>query len=401
MIVAADDTAERHVLGAGTLSLRISRQDVDDLFVVAERQNPKRAFVFVSTVLGRHIPVAPAAHRAALVALARKVAPAVCAGPILVMSYAETAIGLGLGVAEELARLAPTAEITYLPTTRFPVPGHPVWFEIEEAHSHAVDHTVLRPDPALGAEACKTLVLVDDETTTGATFRNLGTGLASAGLRPERVVLVTLTDWSGGSAAGALSSVFPGADVRALSLLSGAWGFAPKATAPARALPRPVPAACPAWSPAAGQTWAVPRQGVRVDGAGSPQDRYARLVADGVLPSPGPARMLVIGAGEHAWQPFLAAEAMATTGAEIRFITTTRSPVRPGGAIAHQIAFPDHYGLGLPMYLNNVVPEAWDDIVLMTETGAAGVPAALRAALGKGRVVDGAGHVLPMLDDTP
>ena len=34
-----------------------------DLFDIAERRNPKRAFLFVSKVLGRHIPVSPQVMR--------------------------------------------------------------------------------------------------------------------------------------------------------------------------------------------------------------------------------------------------------------------------------------------------------------------------------------------------
>jgi hypothetical protein len=67
LTVPEEDT---HVLGTGTLSLSIDHAEQDDLFRVAERRNPKRAFLFVSTVLGRHIPVRPDAHRKALKALA-------------------------------------------------------------------------------------------------------------------------------------------------------------------------------------------------------------------------------------------------------------------------------------------------------------------------------------------
>ena len=57
---------DTHVLSTGTLSLSISNSMQDGLFRIAERQNPKRAFLFVSTVLGRHIPVRPEVHRKAL-----------------------------------------------------------------------------------------------------------------------------------------------------------------------------------------------------------------------------------------------------------------------------------------------------------------------------------------------
>ena len=44
----------------------------------------------------------------------------------------------------------------------------------------------------------RTLVLIDDEATTGNTFINLLQALRDAGLdKVTRVVTVTLTDWSG------------------------------------------------------------------------------------------------------------------------------------------------------------------------------------------------------------
>ena len=57
-------------LEAGKLTLTLASHDGPELFRIAERINPKRAFLFVSTILGRHIPVKPTEHREALQALA-------------------------------------------------------------------------------------------------------------------------------------------------------------------------------------------------------------------------------------------------------------------------------------------------------------------------------------------
>lgn len=108
-----------HALHAGLLTLSISHQSQDGLFQIAERENPKRAFLFVSRVLGRHIPVDPANHRAVLSALVERILPHIGVGSVLVMSYAETAIGLGLGVFDLLAPRVPSQRVGYLPTTRF------------------------------------------------------------------------------------------------------------------------------------------------------------------------------------------------------------------------------------------------------------------------------------------
>jgi hypothetical protein len=56
---------EEFHLSTGTFALEVTDPDRLRLFKIAERQNPKRAFLFVSTVLGRHIPVRPQALREA------------------------------------------------------------------------------------------------------------------------------------------------------------------------------------------------------------------------------------------------------------------------------------------------------------------------------------------------
>src|SRR6056297_3893710 len=85
-------------LQAGALTLTTGPAPGPELFRIAERINPKRAFLFVSTVLGRHIPVDPVAHRAALRRLSEGVSAHLLQGPVFVMGFAETAVGIGAGV---------------------------------------------------------------------------------------------------------------------------------------------------------------------------------------------------------------------------------------------------------------------------------------------------------------
>ena len=83
----------------GRLSVRVTSADSspEALFGFAERRNPKRAFLFVSIVLGRHIPVAPSVMQASFESLATKI-PSDLPGPVLFIGMAETAVGLGAGV---------------------------------------------------------------------------------------------------------------------------------------------------------------------------------------------------------------------------------------------------------------------------------------------------------------
>lgn len=213
-----DPAPQRYRLPTGWLDLRIQGQQLPhELFRIAARQNPKRGFLFVSTVLGRHIPVRPSLHREVLRHLASACLPHLPEGPILVMGFAETAIGLGAGVAQEIARHRPGA--SYLPTTRHPVPGQG-WLGFSEPHSHASAHEIMRPTASALPDGL-TLVLVDDEMTTGTTVANLVTALQTGGLQPARILLVTLTDWSGGRAAALVTARSAIPDVRSISLMQG------------------------------------------------------------------------------------------------------------------------------------------------------------------------------------
>lgn len=138
---------------------------IDQLVVPGLRRNPKRAHLWVSTVLGKHIPVPPAAIFAAADDLGDLVSTALQSHEIsdsLVFGFAETATGLGHAVAHRIGAGQ------YLQSTRRAQVGVPVVARFEEGHSHATDHLIVPTDP----DTLRTdlpVVLVDDEISTGAT----------------------------------------------------------------------------------------------------------------------------------------------------------------------------------------------------------------------------------------
>jgi len=373
-----------YALGTGSLTLGVRSAPAQPLFRLAERINPKRAFLFVSTVLGRHIPVRPSDHFRAINALVDRCRPEELEGPVLVMGYAETAVGIGAAVARGLARRAGSADLLYISTTRHPVPGRE-WVSFSEGHSHATEHHVLRPDPhpALSSPDT-TLVLVDDETTTGSTFAELTRALIKGGVKPKRVLLVTLTDWSGGAAERSLMDLLPDATVRSVSLLEGSWSWVPDPLSERRELPGGAPRAHGFWTPASSGS---PRDGIR-DWSVETMTRIARDL-DPAARSP----FLIIGTGEHVWEPMLLGEALEKAGADVRVVATTRSPILPGEVIRHKVTFPDHFGVGVPMYLHNVPPRPAARVVVVTETGADRICPALRSHLGSGLILDGSGQL--------
>jgi hypothetical protein len=116
----------------------------DALFGFAERKNPKRAFLFVSKVLGRHIPVKPSVMQQTYENLAAQV-PTDLPGPVIVFGMAETAVGLGAGVHRALQ--STRDDTFYLVSSRHDL-GTPIFARFEEEHSHASAHLIHMPADA-------------------------------------------------------------------------------------------------------------------------------------------------------------------------------------------------------------------------------------------------------------
>lgn len=88
-----------------------------------------------------------------------------------------------------------------------------------------------------------------------------------------------------------------------------------------------------------------------------------------------------MGSGEFVWEPFLLAERLENQGAEVKFSSSTRSPISTGFAIESVIAFADNYGLGIPNFVYNVAHQQFDRILLCIETPTDSVSPVLLDAL--------------------
>ena len=351
-------------LEQGTLNLTIESgtHTPDELFGFAQRRNPKRAFLFVSKVLGRHIPVSPAVMRNATDTLAAQI-PADLPGPMLVIGMAETAIALGAGVQQALSR--ERDDTLYLCTTRHPL-DLPVLVEFREEHSHATQQVLHLPqhpaDVAL-LRTARTLVLVDDEASTGKTFANLLEALQQAGVDQfEHIIAATLTDWSGGEAAKRL-----GERAQDVSLLAGHWDWQAN-DAPPPDMPQVDVLGTGEWHANPANDWG--RLGVR----------HHRVAVFDIKITPG-ERILVLGTGEFVWPPYLLAEHLEQQGAQVHFSATTRSPIALGHSIQHCYCLHDNYGQGIANFLYNVVPGDYDRILLCSEPPAHLLDNALLATL--------------------
>ena len=380
------------------------------LLGLALRNNPRRAQLLVSRVLGKHVPTDPRVVHAAGLLLGALVADALAARPpralpvdllhaavrgapgaagalhveareaiasdavdAVVLGFAETATALGHCVAEALGGA------DYLHSTRRPVAGVATAGAFVEEHSHHTGHLLLPADPALLAGP-RPLVLVDDELSTGRTAVNTITALHRAAPRAH-YVLATLVDLREDALAGLPDGVR--VDVVALTrarltlppdLAERAAALRAELAAP-RCRPRerhPAVRRRRSGTPRDHRARATARRSARTAGAaratsaGPPGcPRAARhgftaahhrllavalpeLAADLARAADVRAgeRTLVLGTEELMAAPLRLAAALADAGHDVRFSTTTRSPVlvvdEPGYALTSGIAFPAH-----------------------------------------------------------
>ena len=357
-------------LQRGVLSLQPndnSHWKWQNLLGFAERINPKRAFLFVSKVLGRHIPVSPHIMRHAFTDLA-KLVPDDLPEPVLVIGMAETAVGLGAGVHQVLQQRYP--EAIYVTTTRHPVHGAPLLARFLEEHSHAQDQLLYgSPDAELQQQILnsKSIVLVDDEASTGKTFVNLIHALQQAGLNQiSHVVTATLADWSSGIHIADLNC-------QSVALMTGKWQWRDAEHPIQINMPKVDTVAFGAFATLAEPTWG--RLPIQDSGA------HIRLA---VQPD---ERILVLGSGEYVWSSFLLAEYLQQQGADVKFSAITRSPIAVGHAIQSALAFSDNYGLGIQNFVYNINPQDYDRVLITVETATHSVAKSLLEALPNAEVI--------------
>ncbi|MEU9267654.1 phosphoribosyltransferase [Streptomyces sp. NPDC048251] len=383
------------------------------LLGLALRRNPKRAHLLVSNVLGKHVPQSPSVVHGHGFALGRRVRELLGAeetAEAVVLGYAETATGLGHAVADGLGT-AP-----YLHSTRRPVAGVAQAGGFEESHSHATSHLLLPEDPAL-LVGDGPLVLVDDEFSTGNTVLNTIRALHERYPR-RRYVVVALVDMRSAADAGRLDDFAReiGARVDLVTAASGtvrlpagvlekgqelvaryeAAGVASgdRSAAGARGTarqastdPHPeddrtgqtrprgrttrVDLHWPRGLPDGGRHGFTPKHRARLETAlPAMTARLAEAIPEDA------SRVLVLGFEELMYAPLrLARELEQVVAAEVRYSTTTRSPVLavddPGYAIRSRIVFPAHDdpadGPG-ERYAYNVAGSGFDAVVAVVDS---------------------------------
>ncbi|MFI1915664.1 phosphoribosyltransferase [Nocardia sp. NPDC020380] len=374
------------------------------------RQNPRRAHLLVSTVLGKHLPTDPhlvldAGNRLGdLVRAALTESTGADTSAVVVLGFAETATGLGHCVAARIGARC------YLHSTRRDVRTAETLAGFEEGHSHATSH-LLQPAPAGIFRNRLPMVLVDDEISTGATALEAIAALHADTPRPH-YILASLVDMRTDADRAAFTSLARELGIRidTVCLATGRTELPTDLIESVAALPDPP------YNPIAatrGHTarielpWppGVPEGGRHgILDADTPAFESALTTATvtlrrelSALPWPGftpedRRPVIVLGHEELMYLPLRLAAALADRGIPTRYQTTTRSPAyvidEPGYPLRRGFRFTaPEPGETAPRYLYNAQwPEsgAAEPILLVVLD----TPADTERLTGEGGLVD-------------
>lgn len=361
-------------LGVKLLDAPGNRISLKQLVGLALRDNPKRAHLLVSTVLGKHVPTNPQA----VLGAGRLLGLLVCVkldpsglkfndwlepsstsslmdtlafgtidtiqhsnasrglvqqldafrhnppGSPIVLGYAETATALGAAVAQQL-------KAPYIHSTRYPTVGATVYGGFEESHSHATSH-MLTPEGDL-LDPPTPLVLVDDELSTGNTVLNTIKALHSKNRRAHYVVaaLIDLRDAEAKEQFAKLEAEL-GVKIDTVALASGVVNLPDDLPAKARELAmRHLPDGGPVLreQAASERHFGFETPSPLASGVASTEqhEQVAAQLAAKLDEFESGEQVLVLGIEEDMYLPLVMASKI--NHGNVLFSTTTRSPVHP------------------------------------------------------------------------
>jgi len=351
-------------LPTGKLNLNVASSDfqLEDLTAYAARQNPKRGFLFVSKLLAKYWPSKPQEmlnmHTYLAKALHDKVE-----GNCVFIGMAEAASGLGQGVYEAYLQTNKSVqtENLFIHSSRYFLQGVSC-LDFQEQHSHASQFYLYLPvEETLSFIflTAQTLVLIDDEVTTGTTFVNLITAYQKVNPQLQQVLIVSILNFVDLARQQVIQAQL-GMEVIFISALAADIDFQKQADYRYIDIPNVKSSlACKREK----LSLSAGRLGIQGDLAWD-----ARSLQPLIQQWKAGQSILVLGTGEFMHLAFLIALYLNKQGWNVRVQSTARSPLLKGEAIQEKLEFIDNYADGIPNYLYNVRVGQYEQVLICHET---------------------------------
>ncbi|MFT5707216.1 MAG: hypothetical protein ACI9ES_001507 [Oceanospirillaceae bacterium] len=331
---------KKHHIQLQTGELQVSvlraRFPLDTLLTFGSRLNPKRRFLFVSKVLGKYVPCKPNAMRESYLAMALQIQPFIDeSANVWVLGVAETATGLAAGVAQEIKRNSTAnmmldenaifdktnieKKLVFSHTTRCEL-AKDIDFKIVEAHSHAPSHLIYQLEHEHNYQDVTSVVLVDDEISTGKTLAQLTENILERLPHLTTITWASLVNWISEQDRQLFKKRYPSISLEFCSLLDGTFSFCAD-----ERFQEKLPEKTATGISNASCLSNIGRTGYLMNT--QPSVEFKCLAGQLITSTLDINKAyIVIGTGEFSYQPFLLAEYMQQQGFDVLFQSTGRSP---------------------------------------------------------------------------
>lgn len=319
-----------------------SSSNLDSVLGYGARINNNRSFLFISKVLGKHIPVSPKKLNSVHLKLSKLINPAIKDDNVLLIGLAETATGLGWGLFEHIA----SKSKMYIHTTRVLLEqGHLI--EFEEVHSHATEQYLYAPKSKnFNLNKVTHIIIVDDEVTTGKTIQSLINQLKPVFNNPK-ISVVTLLNWSNYKKRYRIFALNEGF----FSVKENSKSYTKNEIPDNTEYEKPI-------------LKKLSNGYGRVGSFAFPTISKKNI---SLFKQSRNSKILLLGTGEFMYYAQVASRYFHDSNA-IKIQSTTRSPVLIGGNIKSKIIFKDNYYPNINNYLYNVVDKKYDIIFIFYES---------------------------------
>jgi hypothetical protein len=370
-------------LKTGDLSINLNslnsdknKHDLLNLTDFGSRINKKRGFLFVSKVLGKHLPVKPSIMQDNFRNLANLILKYELRNSVFI-GFAETATALGHGVFEEHQKFSNnTNNNFYIHTTRYDTTSSELKNESQnikiieflEEHSHAPSHILYEPnDKKLKNifQNSENIILIDDEITTGKTTKNIILELKKVLPKSKNYIAVSILNWMNESKKSQIIEEFKNdldLNLSFLALFNGDFSFISKDFKVEKKI--------------------ISEQNQKINDINklipSNFGRYGvsdlfkinKTHINFDLNFSKNQNILVLGTGEFMYLPYLFSNFLETNfDINVLFHATTRSPVNVDISINSKLEFKDNYFENIDNFVYNLNENyIYDEIFICYET---------------------------------
>lgn len=400
------------VLDSLSISIRVDENPyslpVENIFSLAARNNPKRSYLFVSKLIGKHIPVPPCVPMLTGYLLAARFAEKLgqsinnkyiqeavnslvlgtkydlqlpsyqFPGKALFIGFAETATALGHAVFNCFM-----GDTRFIHTTRENIEGSQDTIYFTEDHCHAPEQRLLVNDLNSVTDN-DMLVLIDDEITSGNTCLNIIKNIQNK-YPQKKYTILTILDWRSELAKENYNQLQEelGVQIDVISLIAGSFwaeGDSPFIKDTLITMESTVPKV-QVLNVNIGQEVEVQfldgTKGTFLGCTGRFGLDFAkanhmlaqtRVIGERLSCLRSGNMTLCLGTGEFMYIPFQIARYM---GEGVLVQSTTRSPVHPYAkedyAVKYAITFEDPFRPGVKNFIYNIPPNYYDEVFVFWE----------------------------------